>query len=168
MSKQKHLEGLRDDVLRHFDEEVEKLVETTGLILERETKEVLAKEGKHATGDAIKSVRSEARKLSWGYVIRTFLGVNYGVFIYEDTKPHWPPLNKIQKWVRLKKLAGRYSVKTKKRLGGKLTQHAEDRQIAWLIARKIARKGTKGIKFFDIALKQAMPMIKKELAKVSR
>lgn len=162
MKQESVIEELKIQVLEIVETEVEKLAEKIGLILEREVKDVLKQNEKYATGDAYKSVRSKVTKLTRAYIVKTFLGVNYGVFIHEDTKPHWPPLNKIQKWVRLKGLAGRYSTKTHKRLGKKMDQHQEDRQIAFLIARKIARKGTKGIKFFEIALKQAIPTIEKE------
>jgi len=164
MNENKLFEELQKDILNSFYREVEKLTERIGLILERETKDVLSKHGKYATGDLYKSIRSKVIKLSKSYVIRCFAGVNYSQFVHEDTRPHFPPINKIQKWVRLKKLTGRYSVKSKRRLGGKQTQHDEDRALAWIIARSIARKGTKGIKFFELALKQAMPIIEKEIA----
>lgn len=165
MSNKKFMEELEDEILDKYYREVEKLTERIGLILERETKDVLSKHGKYATGDLYKSIRSKVIKLSKSYVIRCFANVNYSQFVHEDTRPHFPPINKIQKWVRLKKLTGRYSVKSKRRLGGKQTQHDEDRALAWIIARSIARKGTKGIKFFELALKQAMPKIQDELTK---
>lgn len=164
MSQKNISDELNEEILNTFYREVEKLTEKIGLILERETKDVLSKHGKYATGDLYKSIRSKVIKLSKSYVIRCFAGVNYSQFVHEDTRPHFPPINKIQKWVRLKKLTGRYSVKSKKRLGGKQTQHDEDRALAWIIARSISRKGTKGIKFFELALKQAMPIIEKEIA----
>lgn len=160
---EKFFDELKDQIIESFYREVEKLTERIGLILERETKDVLKQHGKYATGDLYKSIRSKVTKLSWGYVVRCFAGVNYSQFVHEDTRPHFPPINKIAKWVRLKKLAGRYSVKSKKRLGGKRTQYEEDRALAWAIAIKISRKGTKGIKFFDLALKQAAPIIQKEI-----
>ncbi len=82
--------------------------------------------------------------------------LEYGPFADLDTKPHWPPIDAIAEWVHRKKLAGSYSLKTRRRLapkyvwngkvrsGGKMGQAYEDYQVAWLIARKIARKGTKG------------------------
>lgn len=165
MSKKKHIEGLAEEVLKSVDGEVEKLAEKIGVILESETIKILGDNKKEATGNLINSISHKARRMAWGYMITCFTNANYAVFVYDGTKPHWPPLDKIQKWVRLKKLAGDYS--GGKRRGGSKRQHNEDRQIAWLIARKISRKGTKGIKFFDIALKQAMPRIQDEIIKKS-
>lgn len=167
MSKGKHLDGLSEVVLKHFEKEVGKLAEDIGHILERETRDVLGKKGKDATGNLIQSVSHKARKMAWGYMITCFTNADYSVYVHDGTKPHWPPVDKIQKWVRIKKLAASYSEKGN-RQGGTKRQHAEDRRVAWLIARKIARKGTKGIKFFDIALKQAMPLIKDKLLEESK
>jgi len=162
----KFFENLQDEILKSFYSEVEKITEKIGWILVREVKDVLRKNDKLATGDAMKSTDYKVYKLTKAYMIKCFLGVNYAQFIYDDTKPHWPPINKIAKWVRTKQLSGRYSIKTRKRLGNKMTQYDEDRQIAFLIARKIARKGTKGIKFFNIALQQAEPRIISELKNI--
>ena len=167
MSEKNLFENLSEEVLTTFYREVEKLTERIALILERETKDVLSKNDKVATADLYKSIRSKVTKFAWGYLIKTFAGVNYAQYVYDNTKPHFPPINKIAKWVRIKGLAGRYSVKTHRRLGGKQKKFDEDRALAWLIARKIARKGTKGIKFFELALKQGFPMIEKEMLRLN-
>lgn len=58
----------------------------------------------------------------------------YAPFAMLDTKPHWPPIAPILAWVRRKRLA--------KGSGKKRSQ--EERGIAFMIARRISRKGTKG------------------------
>lgn len=167
MSKKNHIEGLAEIVYKSFDEETDKLAEKIGVILVSETQDVLMKHGKYATANLYQSVSQKVRRMAWGYMITCFTNANYSIYVHEDTRPHFPPVDKIQEWVKVKKLAARYSVKSKKRFGGTKTQHNEDRALAWAIAKSISRKGTKGIKFFELALKQSMPIIKDELLKKS-
>lgn len=51
-------------------------------------------------------------------------------------------------WVKRKKISGTYSTKTKRRTGSKSNREAEDKQVAFLIARKIARDGIRPRPFF--------------------
>lgn len=55
-----------------------------------------------------------------------------------------PPPDALVRWVHVKGLAGVRSIKTHRRLGGKKQQADEDMQVAWMIARAIARRGIKG------------------------
>ena len=41
----------------------------------------------------------------------------YAQAVEFGTKPHWPPLEPLIYWVRRKRLAGTYSIKTRRRLG---------------------------------------------------
>lgn len=50
-------------------------------------------------------------------------------------------LRMIVRWVKRKGISGRYSVKTRKRLGNKIDKLAEDYSAAWPIALSILRKG---------------------------
>lgn len=159
----KLFEKLEDEILKRFYAEVEKLAERIGLILERETKDVLTANNKIATGELRKSIRYKVTKLVSAYLVTCFANVNYSQYVYDGTRPHFPPIEQIIRWVRRKGIAGKYSIKTHKRLGNMVQQNDEDRQLALMIARSIAKKGTKGIKFFDIALKQAWPVIEKEI-----
>lgn len=70
--------------------------------------------------------------------------VAYAPFVVFDTKPHWPPLEPILEWVKRTKIAGTYSTKTRRRVGRRRDKEKEDLQVAWAIARKISREGTKG------------------------
>lgn len=154
---------LEDEIQKRFHTEVEQLTEKIGLMLERETMDVIAANNKVATGDLRKSISSKVTKLVSEYLITCFSNTNYAVYVHDGTRPHFPPIDKIAKWIRLKGIAGRYSVKTHDRVGNKLDQSNEDRRLAFVIARSISKKGTKGLKFFDIALKQAWPRIEKEV-----
>lgn len=54
----------------------------------------------------------------------------------------------ILRWVRRKGMGGRFSVKTRKRQGTKLTQYAEDYAAAWPIFLSILRNGVRPHPFF--------------------
>lgn len=60
---------------------------------------------------------------------------DYWKYVEEDTRPHWPPVSAIRRWVEIKPL---------------IPQPGEDgriptaEQLAFLVSRKIAQEGTKG------------------------
>ena len=58
------------------------------------------------------------------------------------------PVDALQAWVKRKGLAGTYNPKTKRRQGGKMTKEKQDRQLAFLIWRKIKKYGIKPHPFF--------------------
>lgn len=60
---------------------------------------------------------------------------DYWKYVENDTKPHFPPINAILEWVKVK------PVLPSKTYDGKLPTQ---KQLAFLIARKIDEKGTKG------------------------
>ncbi len=57
-------------------------------------------------------------------------------------------LRNIVRWVKRKGIAGRYSVKTKRRLGSRIDRIAEDYAVAWPIALSILRNGLHPHPFF--------------------
>ena len=59
----------------------------------------------------------------------------YAIFVHEGTKPHFPPLHAIEKW------ADRHGIPP------------------FLVARAIAKKGTKGKPFYDLAVKETKPLL---------
>lgn len=61
-------------------------------------------------------------------------------------------------WVRRKGLAGRYSVKTRKRAGSKASKEAEDKAVAWPIIRSILKNGVRPHPFFF----PQMPIVDKQ------
>lgn len=50
-------------------------------------------------------------------------------------------LRAIMDWVRQRGITGTYSVKTRRRTGGRASQDDQDRKVAWLICMSILRKG---------------------------
>lgn len=84
--------------------------------------------------------------------------VNYAEPLDEGGKPHWPPRAPIELWVRQRwrdKMGSmRASVKTLHRRGsGKPGIERGIRNLAFLVARKIARDGTKAVRMFTHAQK---------------
>lgn len=75
-------------------------------------------------------------------------------------------------WVRRKGIGGRFSVKTRKRVGGKATQQAEDTSAAWPIYLSILRNGVNPHPFFfkqqHIVWPQMIRNIERRLAKKTK
>lgn len=68
---------------------------------------------------------------------------SYWKYVEYDTKPHWPPLDKILEWIRIKPVIPRPDK------DGKIPT---PQQLAFLIGRKISRVGTKGSEDLQDAL----------------
>jgi len=143
--------------------ETEKLSNRIGLLGVRRVVETIDEHKVIAWADLRKSISYEVRRMTNQWLVKIYSGVKHAVYAHEGTRPHFPPVNKIAKWVRKKGIAGRWSVKSRRRLGNKMKKYDEDRQVAMMIARKIASKGTKGVRFFKFALKKLMPQIEKEI-----
>lgn len=60
---------------------------------------------------------------------------DYWRYVEEDTRPHWPPVSAILRWVQIKPVIPRPDA------AGRIPA---PKQLAYLIGRKIAREGTKG------------------------
>lgn len=76
-------------------------------------------------------------------------------FIHEDTRPHWPPIAAILAWVHRKGIGGTPQG------GGRIKRASATTEagIAFLIARRISQRGTKGDKAITTALDQAQGQI---------
>lgn len=110
-------------------EEMERSVEEALLLLEREIKENTPV-GAHGLlrGSITHQMRGQA--LSDGLGVAGIVGssLNYALPVELGTKPHFPPLEPLRDWVE-KKLG----------VDSKRAEH-----VAYLVARKIAKRGTKG------------------------
>lgn len=80
------------------------------------------------------SVRTEIKTTDGGYVITLTLN-DYWKYVENDTKPHFPPVDKIREWISIKPIFPKPNS-----LGKKPTEN----QLAYLIGRKIYNEGTKG------------------------
>ena len=95
-----------------------------------------------ALGQLARSVTSELYEeegRSFGQVFLAPPADRYGLFVEVGTRPHFPPPAALEGWVR-------------QRLG--VTNDRQARRIAFLIGRKIARRGTPGHFLFERALKE--------------
>lgn len=89
-----------------------------------------------------------------------------------------PPVNLIQEWVRRHNLGSSFvgpvqrAVRVRSQLGGKARSvggrkgavEAQQRQIAWLIARAIARRGMPAHHILDRTVEQLTPIVEKKIA----
>lgn len=74
----------------------------------------------------------------------TIDGEAYAKYLNNGTRPHFPPVDKILEWVRIKPVLPRPMS------NGKLPT---ERQLAFLIARKISREGTPATHILEDTLK---------------
>ena len=90
--------------------------------------------GRIASGDLLNSVEFEVEGDGQRWEGSLTLA-KYWKYVENDTRPHWPPVNKILEWIRVKPVLPRPDK------NGKLPT---PEGLAFLIARKISRAGTKG------------------------
>ena len=110
------LQGLAEDVREAYTKELEKN--------DRYTTE----------RGLINSVRAEIVVNDRAYEVVLRLN-DYWKYVENGTRPHWPPPSAILRWVQIKPVLPRPFA------NGKIPK---PQQLAFLIARKISREGTKG------------------------
>jgi hypothetical protein len=67
-------------------------------------------------------------------------------------------------WMKRKGIkGGTYSVKTRRRKGNKAQREAEDKSVAYAIAKKILRDGIKERPFLYPAVNKNLPKLRKDL-----
>lgn len=72
---------------------------------------------------------------------------DYWKYVENDTRPHWPPPDAIQRWVEIKPVIPRPDA------SGRIPS---PRSLAYLIGRKISREGTTGSHDFQTAQETTM------------
>lgn len=91
-------------------------------------------DGDHiATGNLYRSVTSEVTLNGQSFIVE-FKMPEYGEYLEQGTKPHFPPINAIMGWIKAKRIVPRQDSQ------GRLPT---EKQLAFLIARKISEDGTK-------------------------
>lgn len=90
--------------------------------------------GRRATGQLIASVRCRVESGDRAFEVTMTLE-DWWKYVEYDTRPHWPPRDAILKWIRVKPVIPRPDGR------GRIPT---ERQLAYLISRKIARVGTEG------------------------
>ena len=107
-----------DNILRDFKEAYKQHIESSG---------------HNASGNLANSMTWDVEENGNHYIITLTLP-EYARYVEEGTKPHWPPIDSIKKWIRIKPVMPRPLA------NGKLPT---ENQLAYLISRKISLKGTK-------------------------
>ena len=87
-----------------------------------------------ATGDLLNSIDYQVQFNGVAYEVQLKLE-EYWKYVEEDTKPHWPPVNKILEWISAKPVIPKPDDR------GRIPT---PKQLAYLIGRKISRVGTEG------------------------
>ena len=83
---------------------------------------------------------------------------SYWKYVEDDTAPHFPPLEAIYEWVKIKPIIPR-------EFNGKLPTQ---KQLAYLIARKISQEGTKGSHDLQITKDNVIEWYRDKLAEALR
>lgn len=101
-------------------------------------KEKLVEADRLASEDLYNSIEAQVVVNGTEYLVQV-RALDYWKYVEWDTKPHWPPVQSLLLWIRVKPVLPRS--------GGSVPR---PEQLAYLIGRKIAREGTKGS--HDLAL----------------
>lgn len=101
-------------------------------------KEKLVEADRLASEDLYNSIEAQVVVNGTEYLVQV-RALDYWKYVEWDTKPHWPPVQSLLRWIRVKPVLPRS--------GGGVPR---PQQLAYLIGRKIAREGTKGS--HDLAL----------------
>lgn len=117
------------------------VLESYGKALVENYREGLEDGGHIATKNLYNSVKAYVRVDKSSYLVE-FTMPDYGEYLEQGTKPHFPPIDAIQKWIRVKKIVPRRDDQ------GKLPT---EKQLAYLIARKISEDGTERTGLFEKA-----------------
>ncbi len=111
-----------------------------------EMKTRLINAGKKATGDLIKSLDWDIEIDEDAFLLE-FDMLDYGVYVDEGRKPgKFPPINAIMKWVKVKKIGNFFYGK-----GSKKKKELDQKQIAFVIARSIAKNGIPPTRFYTLS-----------------
>lgn len=95
-------------------------------------KEHLELHDRIASGDLLRSISTEVEVSGTTYTVWMNLA-DYWKYVEDDTKPHWPPKEAIDRWIFIKPVIPHGSPKP-----------PTPEQLSFLIRRKISEEGTKG------------------------
>lgn len=124
---------MEKDTLISFDNLLAVLKEY-GEAIRNEYQDNLIRSGRVASGELLNSVEFEVIQEDRRFQVNLRLA-EYWKYLEEGTKPHFPPVSAILKWVEVKPVLPRPDK------NGRLPS---PKQLAFLIARKISLEGTEG------------------------
>jgi len=114
-------------------------------------KEHLELHDRIASGDLLRSISTEVEVNGTTYTVWLNLA-DYWKYVEEDTKPHWPPKDAIDRWIFIKPVIPHGSPKP-----------PSPEQLSFLIRRKIATEGTKGTHDLRDTKNAVLPMYEERL-----
>lgn len=113
---------------------LEKVLEEYAIELRNKYQDYLINSDRLASGELLNSVEYIIEKDNISISVSLQLA-EYWKYVEYDTKPHWPPVDKIKEWIRVKPILPQPDK------NGKLPTPD---QLAFLIGRKISEEGTEG------------------------
>lgn len=123
--------------------------------IEENYKQHLVDSGHYTTDYALlDSIKTQVVNNDTGYEITMTLN-DYWKWLENDTKPHFPPVDKIREWIQIKPIIPRPNA-----LGRKPTEN----QLAYLIGRKIYNEGTTGTHDLERTKDAVIPMYRERIA----
>lgn len=117
--------------------EIEKEMHRLGQLAERYILDYFQKHNIDDTGTLAKSVYSEVQTELNRMTLQFGANAKHAIFVHDGTKPHWAPIDQLEKWV-VRKLNKTFP---------------EAGQIAQKIQFKIAKSGTKGKPFAAVSMR---------------
>ena len=122
-------------------------------MVEQVYKQKLTEDDHFATGDLINKMRYHIKQSTREVEVDLELK-DYWKYVENGTKPHWPPIDAILKWVKVKHILPSNTY------NGKLPT---EKQLAYLISRKISEKGTEGTHDLRETLQQVNNMFEQRI-----
>lgn len=150
---------------------LKEVVTEISIIIQREVKEVLEETDTVASGALVDAIHRRVRALTYEYSARVF--VNKRITYATKTHEGMPPgtvvaASTIKRWMLRKKSRGTSGLA---RSGKYMFTDLDDEdmsRVSHLIAASITKKGTSGIRFFQIAMDRVKPEIEKAIKRVVR
>jgi len=163
-----------DEFQRKVEAELERFLTKVLLKIQADSVRIIDENNANAWGEMRRNVTYEVYRETAKIVgaVGVRANVPYAIFRHEGTRPHFPPQLAIQQWVIRK---GIFKINNKPFTPGKLRRIKKSQsdpflkeisKIAFLIARKISKEGTKGLPFLRMALNQNRSWIESELSKL--
>ena len=118
-------------------------------------RDVLAKNDHIASRKLVDSIKTQV-EVGENYYEVTMTLEDYWKYVENDTKPHFPPPDAILKWIQIKPVIPRPDA------NGRIPTQ---KQLAFLIGRKIAREGTTGTHDLEQTKEDILPWWREQISK---
>ena len=118
-------------------------------------RDVLAKNDHIASRKLVDSIKTQV-EVGDNYYEVTMTLEDYWKYVEHDTKPHFPPPDAILKWIQIKPVIPRPDA------NGRIPTQ---KQLAFLIGRKIAREGTTGTHDLEQTKEDILPWWMEQISK---